>query len=539
MYFDIAAELDILDQKPGLFGILRQRASQRRAAMRRLAEKAVLRDAGFVIRYINDADAEVASCAVRTLARLLDGIDDPEDWRGLYGAFKWQIMEPEAVRGWPSKFSDDTALCLLMAATQNHSGYVREAALEGLRLYPPEKPLACVLIRLNDWVDEVAAAARETLAIWMDDIDVDMVIRHHALIDALGRAGRNDLGAMRDRFLDILRAPAKRDVVLDKMRRLPLRERLFCWRALEPVLDDALLDRALSDGLAEIREWAGRRIPEDDKWRDRAAKLLNDTAVRVRWAVLRDMDDDRLAGFTDILHALVFDDATPVRVYARRCLEKQGETGFADRYRDALKNDPAPGVIAGLSETGDEGDIPRIRAYLEHDHARMRAAACAALIRLGAKDADDICLRLLRDPSSKPRKTCVAHLAPKAKRYAEKIRPLLDDADPAVAATALRLLSAQPGFPSLRDIFYVLAECEDAALRRYAWMRLDRWYVKYHARLWMSPDPRDYLETMRHYESVLKSKRAVPAQAETAWREMPDILKELGRVMEEKIREVQ
>jgi HEAT repeat protein len=98
-----------------------------------------------------------------------------------------------------------------------------------------------------------------------------------------------------------------------------------------------------------------------------------------------------------------------VRAIAQAALRRNGADP-AESYRLLAGQDPpAPGVIAGLGETGDNKDAGPIRRWLAHPRARGRVEAIRALRRLGATRPAEL-VPLLHDESGAVTRQVVATL---------------------------------------------------------------------------------------------------------------------------------
>nr|MDT0667032.1 hypothetical protein [Micromonospora sp. DSM 115978] len=132
------------------------------------------------------------------------------------------------------------------------------------------------------------------------------------------------------------------------------------------------------------------------------APLLRSSSALVRLGAL---DGEAAAGRgREAALFLLADDARPVRQHAQFVLRRVGGLGqrpsgqrpsgqghaderasdLAEFYRQRLRQGVlAPGVLAGLAETGTTEDAPLLAAHVTVGAPRLRAAAVAGLHRLG------------------------------------------------------------------------------------------------------------------------------------------------------------
>ncbi|MDG9678942.1 hypothetical protein [Micromonospora sp. DH14] len=96
-----------------------------------------------------------------------------------------------------------------------------------------------------------------------------------------------------------------------------------------------------------------------------------------------------------------------MRAIAQAALRRSG-TNPAEFYRLLVRREPpAPGVIAGLGETGGVEDAGLVRRWLAHPRSRGRVEAVRALRRLGATRSAEL-VPLLRDESAAVTRQVVA-----------------------------------------------------------------------------------------------------------------------------------
>ncbi|MFE6837499.1 hypothetical protein ACFVFI_22065 [Streptomyces sp. NPDC057705] len=342
----------------------------------------------------------------------------------------------------------ETRLC-------HRDGRIREAALD-----EPDPALPLVAIRCADWVPVVRKRARRILGA---ALAADPARTLTDLTPLVLRLGRREQGAWAlERFEAALRAE---DPVLAPWWR-PARPATW-WRAERPALThtgeqpDTVLawlrwnpDVAtrrfatritLDLGLFGVRELARRAAVEQDPvtsalWTDAALAALaagapgggpdradtdtdTDTDAAVDALLGGHLPMVRAAGVTALRRAgraaeavhHLSDRSGTVRACARRLLRQGGGDPYA--YLRELVEDPdriTRYAVAGFAECAGRADAPLLRALLHHPAGAVRAAAVAGLRHL---DVTDLGL----------------------------LRPLLDDASPAVAREASVSLRASAG----------------------------------------------------------------------------------------------
>jgi hypothetical protein len=102
--------------------------------------------------------------------------------------------------GWPSwdfpelrRFVRVPGGWAIMAVAASHrNGYVREAAVRGLAESRDGRAVPYLLLRLNDWVNQVRAAAREAIEVFLQPAFASDIIAALPVVSALVRRTRAD-----------------------------------------------------------------------------------------------------------------------------------------------------------------------------------------------------------------------------------------------------------------------------------------------------------------------------------------------------------
>ena len=230
----------------------------------------------------------------------------------------------------------------------HHNGYVREAALQCLPDQPVDAALvATVMLRCNDWVPEVQAAARTVLPRLVAGLTPDQLA---ALLPfALGpaRAWRRG-GSMSVAALMAHRewTPALRDYFLTGTQG-PLARSLRQVLASAD-LDDALPRLAIEAKSVFVRSVAAeavlageaRRVTGQQwRWIDKAMGIRKREAVVAKRGVTVTPD-----GRLQVLRACVMDKAVPMRLLAADHLTRTGPSPDTEPLLHRLRSDRAGSV---------------------------------------------------------------------------------------------------------------------------------------------------------------------------------------------------
>ena len=270
------------------------------------------------------------------------------------------------------------------------SGHVREAAVRILGTSLDPQALPFLLIRLNDWVSPVRAAATEVVRDRLVPSHVATLVWCLPLIYRLREQSRGDHEQVVQAMLDLLRRPECRSELQAGLRARDRQTRHLSFK---------LLAEGGGSDLVGVMEAASHA--EDTTLRLRAAQWLREhlVAESLQAALDRLLEDrfmpvrrEALYGFVERLpgwakgrlRAGLLDPHVSIRELARFHLRGPGETDHAELYRRLLN---APDgtlavAIAGLGETGVAADAPAVSKYLADADPRVRRAAVRSLSRL-------------------------------------------------------------------------------------------------------------------------------------------------------------
>ncbi len=296
--------------------------------------------------------------------------------------------------------------------TMHPSGYVREAALRRL-ISESDATLALpyLLLRANDWVDQVRDVATEAVKRLLAPEHAAVWVPVLGLVDQLRLRSRADHAWLTDAVSLLLVRPELRRALLDAARSQDRSVALWTFR-VSMSLPDA--DRAILvamaiesgdpvvrlNGAKVVRAWAecpGRErllaLMASDRFmpsrREALYAALDDTPERRRSA-LRAALLDRHAS---VRHA--------ARFYLRDLPEQAGEhLDIRAFYLDALGTGQATAraaAILGVGECGTRADAERLAAFTSDRRPMVAAAAVRAVAALDRDHRVDWFVELLRD----------------------------------------------------------------------------------------------------------------------------------------------
>jgi HEAT repeat protein len=349
-------------------------------------------------------------------------------------------------------------------------GYIRHAAVRVLDNVGSGAELRYLLVRLNDWVPDIRAAALAAVERRLHAGYVEQLALHVGVVVRLLTWRRADHSQLLASIVAMLKRPGVGPTLFRALDNAGPRERRLLYRLLLTGDESgrALLRRALMDPSPACRLEAARRLPNDPE-------LLR-LALRDCFAGVRLLAARRLGPEPELL----MDSAGTVRALARHRL---AGTDFAHFYRQHLE-DPEPGRVVtalwGVAETGDTASLPRVLELMGDANPRIAAAAVRTLGVLGDDDRVTELLDVLRSPRLAVVRAAALALFPR--------RALVDQVElwelsrglTSVVARrrALNLLFHGPKWSAVLYILLTLAdpEPETASLARVA---VERWMSRF------------------------------------------------------------
>jgi HEAT repeat protein len=376
---------------------------------------------------------------------------------------------------------------LLAVAACDWNGYVRQAAIESLGRTEAVVALPFLVIRLNDWVPEVRAAAMAAVAPWMQPDRARELVTVLPLVARLEGQKRGSHAAFLASVRSLLGRPECQEALLECLAAPDRRVRRFALGvAVEvPGMElGRLFERALGDLDTSIRLWAARAVssrPADLSLMPVIDLMVRDHFMPVRREALRwhlRQDGDARAA---ALEAALLDPHPSIAAEARYYLNESSPRDFAPFYRQALSFAEGGALVAaltGLGETGAAADAALLRPFIGNPVPRTRASALRAFAKVSPNTSPDIFLTALSDTS--PRVSSMARrVFPKSglPRARVHLTEVLERAEARhVRVNALRLLTRLDPWDALPLLVYAMAH-SDPRVAQAAAYHLDRWFA--------------------------------------------------------------
>ncbi len=293
-------------------------------------------------------------------------------------------------------------------ASLHRSGYVRERAARLLLASTDAVAVTFLLLRANDWVEEVRAVAQDAIQRRIAAGDVQPFVANLDLVFRLSDVRRNDLRALVDAIRGAIASPSARDALRAGCQSHSRSVRRRCIAiAMEARTFDLrpMIHEGLQDPDAVVRGVVAKAVGaafEGTELRDVLDRMLDNRSPRVRYSALEILWARFGTESRATQERLLFDPHPHVRGTARWFLKSVPDFSISAFYRGALAGLPPrtlAGAIEGLGEVGTAEDATRVAPFLRHERPRVRTAAVRALGNVGAAHYREAVIAALSDPS--------------------------------------------------------------------------------------------------------------------------------------------
>jgi hypothetical protein len=413
-------------------------------------------------------------------------------------------IEREDLDAYRVDFDESIYLELLGIASFNKSGYIREKAVREIGRLKNIQGIRYILFRPGDWVEAVRKTATESLFIFLEEENINELIKLLPEIDWLLDVERVDLKPVHNRVIEFITNRELSGDFLQHINRLDdkIRLRFYknllgCKQLTKPEIYKILADRSFLIR-HEILKYSKALDPAFQK--DILSKLLEDRSAVVRLNALygsKAFNNE----FGEKIIDLLSDESASIRALCRYLLKDKG-MDFAQLYRQRIASKLfLSGSIQGLSETGTPDDLPLFEKYIHSERSRLVAGSLIGINKLNPDLAKRYSLALLTHQSKKLRGKAVEILAKNCDNPTlEKIREIYSQSNIEIKKTILSLYSNVGGWNIFSDLLLSISEEEDS-IRKLGWQLLERWKDKA-TRLFTSPAKAETDKAKRIYDSL-------------------------------------
>ncbi|MBV9850523.1 MAG: hypothetical protein JO250_12695 [Armatimonadetes bacterium] len=379
-----------------------------------------------VFSFVFDRDQQVADEAWIVLTCLTARFQET-GWRSLEPVMRSYAAEFPLGRLGPddleklSRFGNRQSL-LLGLASFHGNGYVREAAVRRLDA-SSDGELPFLLLRLNDWVEQVHRAALAACAARLTPENARQFVANLPYIESLVEAQRRDLRPFIQAVEELLMRPVCLPALLEGLSSSDSRTCRTCLRlALAASGEDTTLifERAFRSNNPRLRLDAARALRSlpagDPVQMVFLPRLSHDARASIRCEYLYLCHEKYPERTAWVLRNALLDPHPSVREAARYYLKLHEPMDFRLFYRAALGGPEVTSlaaVLAGLGETGQAEDTAVIAPFLHHSSADVRRAAVTAQGKLDGDNYVAQLLEALKDSRSRVSRAAREALLPR------------------------------------------------------------------------------------------------------------------------------
>jgi hypothetical protein len=277
------------------------------------------------------------------------------------------------------------------------------------RHYPGQLAVAAALIRCDDWVPKVQAAAFALLDHMLSPSAGAAIFRYLELLERLRHRRRVSGELWSTKIRPLLLAPEARDERWSATQNVSVSTRKFAYEIVaEAEPQDVLhcLQRAVADPHPIMAAWALSQVPKIESADARRTVLklaLVHRYASIRRIALRDYCAEGGPAVKDTLHEMLFDPSRGPRRTAAFELDHLFQEPAIQFWREAIGNNHGRRVttaILAICEFGQKSDAIVLARQAEHRFAIVRASVLRALWRLDVEDIEARLARALRDQSN-------------------------------------------------------------------------------------------------------------------------------------------
>ncbi len=363
----------------------------------------------FILDLCFRAHRAIAAAAARAVTRLLEGIP-PLEFVYLDEAVREMASYSSSPLGTKSLKAGDLGqidleerhLPGLLGLTSSHpDGHVREETLRALALRRGGAELPFLLLRLNDWVREIRAVARQAVRDRLRPDYARHFVVNLSLVDRLLECGRDRHEHVVREVHTLLASPEASGALRigctseDRAVRracylLAVEHRLvdFCRDGLD---EADVLVRLRCAGVL-LRELPATELPA------LVDRLAVDRFMPIRREVLRTVLERCPESADERLRLALGDENIAIREFAAYYLRKRTEIDIADLYRHQLAEASGrrlAATILGIGEHGQREDARLVAGFYDTGSPRIKRAVLRALLRLDRDGQADFFTRAL------------------------------------------------------------------------------------------------------------------------------------------------
>lgn len=490
---DLTRALTILESKTWFFSSYN--VSERLDALRVIGTSAEWRLIDRLIPILRDRQAAVRDAAADSISSLLRHVSS----KTLFESLKYAPFTVAEIGGYRKVFSDDRSIDLLILASFNHDGFVRERAVLELGRTDNPKAILPLTYRLGDWVEQVRDASATAISAFKTAKHLGAFLESIADLERMIKVERVNLGPIYKSLIHYLILENREQVRTDfrshteKTRQAIAKHISRSWD-----ISEVDLDLLLSDRNPYVRSIALDHFNKLSPVQQR--NLLKDRYYGVRLKALRNLTEQK--DFLDLLIPSLVDVSSSIRQFARYHLRER-ISHFSDVYVENIERGVQLDVsLTGLGEVGTNGHAWVVEAYIDHSNTKVRKSALKSFIHLDPIGARDKVLSYLDDPDHGLRKMARSFFERRASlEVIQRFREIFAVGDIVRKLEVLNFYGRVGRWNVLGDIIFATLD-ENISVRQLAVDHLRRW-IGQSSNLFVRPDE----DSLNHLRQLAESVR--------------------------------
>lgn len=392
----------------------------------------------------------------------------------------------------------DLQTAALFLAGSDGNGYTREAALRKMRSVPSHLTLSSALLRCNDWVAEVRAAAQDVVMSLLEQCAVHDVLKAWPIAVRLRNAQRVQREWLDGGLFAWLSSPAARPVLEGLLGHPDARTRLAAFTIALQIHPhpEELRSLALLDNSPQVSHLALAHLLANGTPGEVEAQCVMALAAPssgVRAAALRALVERNVPGLDAYIEAAAFDRSRSVRRLAAWLLQQRHAPPAITLWRDELQQRTRGRwreALAALGDHAEAADATALRALLPQVSARHRRNCLRGWLRA----EDGACLEWLRAALEEPGRTVNELLARATPLWAGELDPV-------------RLVAFCHDGPSHVAQVGLLSQLRRLPLWQHLDLLLDAVPLRVEERAWHLRLVENWLQASQHYSPLGGARR--------------------------------
>ena len=310
----------------------------------------------------------------------------------------WTKFEPESLSyAFDEKSSIEDFESILIIGSICSNGYYREKCLR--LLHDSQYALPFVILRLNDWVENIRSIAEEIAMNSIKNMPVSRIMAILPYLEKVSKSLRRDSDKL-DQFNKLVFSRIRNDItkndiselssINDSQTKKSIYKMLFSTEAMTSELARIIIGKEKNKFLQSYVKCKFIHTYHYTIDVSELDVLLNDRNYNVRYLAAQ----YKYKNLNNIWHGaeeLLLDKSRSIREFAVFIFNKHTELDVLEFYRKKLKNDNGDSTLAinGIGECGSFDDAEYLKKYLNSENLKTVSETIMAIQKLtGDKSAD-------------------------------------------------------------------------------------------------------------------------------------------------------